>query len=514
MVALLLLAGSLAITSCTKEEGKRFRLVVDGPEKTFLGTNHITFWSQGDALYVNGDNFVTVSETGSDTYAQSDVVIAPINNKFYAFYGGRATNINTRMVLPASQKFGYSMSDNYTYDASVLNSPMAGVGEEGGNVTILFSNLFSLLELSVPIANSTNSYSITITELDPTNNMPLAGDFESEYTADGWSTICTGNASYTLTVQKSTSGTEIYVPIPSGSHKLKIQVVSNLVTLGKAEMTSQSYTFKAGCYYKISTLPQTPENAPLLPYPVSDGSNAYFFGKGNMSYDHDRNPKWILETNQWDITIYHITSNSATDPTGYSGLLAWMPSTTGNPAALNNSISNGPLVAGGYARLLGEDATLLNTWHVPTQAQWESILGLGTGQTAKWGYVRINNGGTIYKGLIILPDPSLATTYGISLGTTYTYNATWSEVPLIASAQFLELETLGAIFLPVTGYAEIKGNSGQYNDDGYGYYRAATNVNGANSKVLQFRCDMFPTASAEKKYGEGVAVRLMRIISQ
>lgn len=510
MVALLLLAGSLAITSCTKEEGKRFRLVVDGLEKTFWGTNHITFWSQGDALYVNGDNFVTVSETGSDTYAQSDVVIAPINNKFYAFYGGRATNINTRMVLPASQKFGYSMSDNYTYDASALNSPMAGVGEEGSNVTILFSNLFSLLELSVPIANSTNSYSITITEIDPTNNMPLAGDFESEYTANGWSTSCIANASYTLTVQKSTSETKVYIPIPAGGHKLDIQINA----LCHAAQNS-NYTFKSGHYYAISTLPNTPESAPLLPYPFGDDDNSYFFGKGNMSYVAARNPQWRLEPNQWDTTMYVPGTNDCLQ----SSQLSWMIQGLLNPANLNNGGSvTGLLYPQGYASLLGVDNAELDNWKVLTRAQWRLILGLD-GSNPRWAYVKISytkNGNNLdQNGLLIVPSGASGGS-GYTLGQTYSND--WTDVPTITSSYFEgTLEPQGCIFLPAYGYVNHTGGAGTWTNNGNGYYRTAdpVNANGTGSRtyVLYFTPTATPNTTQTIQYGAGASVRLVYVAS-
>lgn len=523
LFSMLLCACAMLMTGCKKDQDQRFKLVIaDQPQhKTSLGDGYTTNWQVGDQVYINGttaNDILTIGTAGNQyTWASTEgLSITPINGNYYAFYAGERVSNVSASIDATEQKFNFTMPSTYTYNPDNLHSPMAAMAADNrGTVVLNFYNLCSLLELEVPKASANVSYTITITDVNQAT--PLSGDFTSSYNGSAWvTTAAVGNTNnYQLTITHNTPETKIYIPIPAGPHKLNIRIND----VFKALQQGENYTFNPGCYYPISTVPATPETdiaGDLLPYPISDGSNSYYFGKGNMTYNHDANPQWRLESNQWDYTLYGITGTDANGPTGVSGSLALMVNTTANPAALNNRIS-GTMSEAGYATLLGEDASLVNNWKVPSEAQWTSILGsLSTPSTAKWAYVRINDNNRLINGMIIFPNRTDCPST-IALGQTYTVSGNnqtvvWpNTVPEISAADFEALETRGAIFLPAAGWADHSGKNGTWNDDGKGHYRTfAANSGGNKSTVMIFDYANFPSFDQNAQNGAGYSVRLMR----
>lgn len=510
--AFLLFIGATTFTSCQKEEGQLFRLSITDQQKTTLGSSHQTYWSSDDAIYVNGlANVLNVTQAGGETWtATADTRIDAIDGHYYAFFAGRSTA--TSASLSADGKsYSFSTTNAYTYDPTHLNSPMAGVGVAGSeNVTIYFSNLFTMLEIDAPISSATNPCVITITELDDVNNAPLAGDFVATFAGDDIVTTCTGNGSYSLTITKTTPETKVCIPLPAGNHKLDI-FINQLYSATQ----STTYNFKSGYYYNVKTIHANHEN--VVPYPFPVGDSLFFFGKGNMSYIESRDPQWLLEPNQWDTTLYTIGTNGVTR----SGQLVWMTQSVVNPASMNNGSSvKGPLYPQGYAALIETNTDLLNNWTIPSRNQWAAVLGLGT-PNPHWAYCQISytKYGTTHttNGLIFAPETSTLTNAGLSLGT-YSYSS-WSATPMLTSSEFEALEAQGAIFLPACGTVKHQGNNGTYNvavggnggNDGHGWYRCSNKEHEAQSVVLHFNCNMVPVTerNSNTQLGDGICVRLL-----
>lgn len=517
--AMLLCTGVMLMTSCNKDDQQIFRLIVnDNHAKTSLGEGYTTLWQANDQILINSSP-LTITVDGIDNnqqvWATAEQPLDPINDQFYAFYAGRATDV-TSNVTDAAQSYSFSMPSSYTYVPGTLQSPMAGNGTYPGNdpvttVTVHFGNLFSLLELEVPMAPAGSSYTITLTETNTANN-PLAGDFTTTYNGSTWSTICTGNASYSLTITYNSSETTIYVPIPAGNHMLDIAM-----TLPGGAQQTQPYTFQAGYYYQINTLPGTPAGGEVIPYPFPTDDGGYaFFGKGNMVFDASHTPNWFLEPNQWDWSQFTVSGKSAS----LSSSLSWMTSQNQHPENPNNGGTvHGDMYPQGYATLLNDNVHTTN-WTTPSQSEWSNFLGLGANQDAKWAYVKINHNGTIYNGLFISPSTSI-THSAISYGTTYTTNTTasnppqrhhWDNVPTMTSADFSALEMQGCLFLPAYGYVEHHGNLGQINQASTndGYYRTSTATQSATASVMHFWPGTAP-AFEELHRGDGVSVRLFFI---
>lgn len=516
--AVLLVAGVSVFTSCKKEEGQIFRLTIANPDKTSLGANHETQWQEGDVIYINGDNTLTVNVSNNYCYAAGEQTIDPVNDKFYAFYGGRATSV-TNSITADAQSYSFTMPSSYTYSSTDLLSPMAGVGNNSnGNVTVVFNNLFTMLEFDVPIANASSPYTITITEKDQVNNMPLAGNFTTSYENNQWVTRCTGDASYSLEITKNTTETRVSIPIPAGNHKLDIWINAAY----KATMNGDSYNFQAGVYYPIKTLVDLPQE--IIPWPFPGGGDSvFFFGKGNLCYHEWETPNWRLEHNQWDTTNYVTTTNHT-----QTSQVVWQISSTINPTSLNNGGTvTGAALNHSYAVLVDPNIAHLDKWMLPTRSHWSIVLGIGN-PTPNWAYAKISYTKTIgnqtqnltQNGLLIVPPGTDLTGTNIQLGHIYATGttvsaSTWNDVPTLTSADFEALEKHGVIFLPAFGFVEFKGNAGTWKNDYCGYYRTADPVNaggtGAWTYVLKFAPNDVPSTSATIKFGEGGAVRLLYV---
>lgn len=512
--AVLLVAGVSVFTSCKKEEGQIFRLTIANPDKTSLGANHKTQWQEGDVIYINGDNTLTVNVSDNYCYAAGEQTIDPVNDKFYAFYGGRATSV-TNSITADAQSYSFTMPSSYTYSSTDLLSPMAGVGNNSnGNVTVVFNNLFTMLEFDVPIANATSSYTITITELDDVNNMPLAGNFTTSYENNQWVTRYTGDASYSLEITKNTNETRVSIPIPAGNHKLDIWINAAY----RATMATNSYNFLAGVYYPIKTLVDLPQK--IIPWPFPGGGDSvFFFGKGNLCYHEGENPTFRLEHNQWDTTSYIPTSTIGHTQTSQ---VVWQISTTLPTQSQNNGGSvTGAAVNHTYSILI-DPTSHLDKWVLPTRSHWSNVLGLGEGASPNWAYAKItytkNNQNLTQNGLLIVPpgtDLPSTIELGHTYGTSGTVSAsTWNNVPTLTSTEFEALEQHGVIFLPAFGYVNFTRSNGQHVDDYCGYYRTADPVNpggtGAWAWVLKFAPND-PPAIAQQKFGDGIAVRLLYV---
>ena len=166
---------------------------------------------------------------------------------------------------------------------------------------------------------------------------------------------------------------------------------------------------------------------------------------------------------------------------------------TDNDWGVNCSISNG-----GSSR---------NLWRTLTKDEWVYLINTRDGASGKWAKATV--AGT--KGLIIVPDewncPSniISLTYGSS--SRYTSNT-------INATTWQNLEALGAIFLPVTGYLSPTWNI--KNTKTIGYYWTSTLArynSGSYAYRLSFANDASPSVSTEydiSYWKRGFAVRLVR----
>lgn len=529
--AMLLCAGAMLMTGCNKDKEQVFHLTInDNEAKTHLGEGYTTWWDEGDTVYINGSDMIIINgETGDfnpngQVWVKPDVTLEPVNGQFYAFYAGRGTNV-VPSVTEDTQSYTFTMPSSYTYDASILQSPMAGIGTYQGNdpntqIDVPFQNLFALLELTVPIANDALSYDIEITEFGgaETNPVPLSGNFIATCNNGIWSAAYANDNSGSnyLTITKNTGETKVFIPIPAGNHTLNIYV-----NPGAYNQMKVTYGFQAGKYYKVALVDTT-----IIPIPIPiDDTTVVYAGTGNIRYFHANSGSlpvgWSLEENQWDTTNYWAENKQALK----SSQISWMPNADCRPENLDNGGSvHGTYYVYGYPSLLGITDT---HYRVLTMDEWTAVLGLNA-TTKNYAYVsitytkRVIDATNTYgrevnltqNGMILLPPGTDAYFAGTGITRGQTYNS-WDDAPVITSEEFEELESHGCSFLPAFGYVYHHGNSGVYADNGEGYYRTSTpgspDGSGSFAYVLHFTPSTAPVFSTDIHYGAGVAVRLFYV---
>ena len=185
------------------------------------------------------------------------------------------------------------------------------------------------------------------------------------------------------------------------------------------------------------------------------------FSKGNLQYTQSTNT-WSFAENQWDyIGTDNVTGGSVTsDP--YDGnskygtaladkvdLFGWSTSATnfGVSTSIDNGDYWGTFIDWGTNRI-GIDAP--NTWRTLTQDEWEYMLNTRNNAEALVGIAQVNG----VNGLIFLPDNwvcpegiTFKSGYHSSYGTEY-----YAAYQTFTAEQWSKLESVGAVFLPITGY--------------------------------------------------------------
>ncbi|MCQ2294590.1 MAG: hypothetical protein MJZ67_02955 [Bacteroidales bacterium] len=558
--AIAAMATAALMTACQKEEtGYKFLLSIQKPTgaKTTIDTNHDTHWKNGDVVNINGQDITVTVSTSDQVYGTSPDPITSFNNKYYAFYAGRATTSDDYYQLSESTaSYTYTLSNDFKINASELQAPMAGVATATSNVvSISMQNLCPLLEVTV----GKTACVITITELDEAHNTPLSGTFTTTYNNGSWETQCDMNAthSYELKVRKFDENETIYIPIPAGNHKLQI-------TLGGFGSITQNEThnYLASHYYPIGG-----NLIPIVPY-IYDN---FYFGNGNFLTYKEGTSNWAqggsifrLEQNQYDTTGFYAVGQGHNDlAIARSGHIVWIGQNLDNldPSTLNNnSIStHGAMEVHAYGYLIENlDAAKAAHWFCPTAIDWKKAIG-GFSQTntdavndqsstsnARWAYVKIsyNYKDTIQGhnttpeektigGLMFIPDNSVkevvapyvsrtdlawGTTYGESSGNQLAHidqTSIWSNnrynIPNLTAAEFKIWESVGAVFLPCSGYVTHSGN-GRYYNNGVGVYRTCTGAsNGNTSFILYLDPAQAPkiTSAFGFQNGEAGSVRLI-----
>lgn len=436
IISFAFVAAFMLMTSCTKEEGNIYRLKIHqytSADKTSLGTDGTTLWSDGDVIYVNGtDNTVPISNAGANcsTEISQDVLL---DDRLYCFYAGNSTMAGFDAT---TKTFTYTMPSIINYDGTKLNAPMVGAND-GNDVD--FENICTMLKLEflkIPT-------SITITS----ENTAISGaGFTARYNGSSWSvtTPAATDDNKTITISNNNYMPYVYVPLPAGNHKLTI-TATNVDT---KEMTSSVVMVK-NTIYPIHF---------AHPFSVSATKKVYF-SPGNLIFNNTENA-WSFAENQWGyIGSDNVSSSYVANvidlfcwgTSGYyseiinTNLNQWAPR---NPfiryvSSMSgfNSTSDGRdikktnydwgwynrVVNGGYSNQL---------WFAMSKSEWEYLLS----RENKKGFAQVNG----VNGLIILPD-DFPNNMNINQTTGYTSNSytpdTWSE-----------LEKAGAVFLPAAGY--------------------------------------------------------------
>ena len=464
--AMLLIAGTFMMAGCNKDNDRTYKLVADefqGTSKTTID-NNFSIWSSGDVVNINGQGTLSVDNTGRYWKVTLTDQITTDNGVF-ACYAGRN---NSSSFDATDNAFTYSLPNTFAYTGNELKCPMVGVAN--GNV-INFSNVCALLKLTYATLPSQIVISETL------DDAHLAGSYTATY-ADGQWTVTENGSNTATTLTVSTTATTVYVPIPAGNHKLRIQNTINGLT--KSKLMNQSLNFEIGKVYSLSGSAAPTANGQYSINPTQKVS----FARGNLQYV---NGVWKFADEQY-IAFGSNQSNSQRDLLFFS--------TTDAQSQYGTPDRYYPRSGSGTYK--GWD-DLFEGYYCLNQSEWEYLLFSRPNQSYSFAYAGFQTGSNTYSyGVILFPDGFTANDWPTDAGTRPSvinadmgsngYASTWRNNKLFTSySQWEALEAVGCTFLPCTGYVSGSNNYtvADYGDPGCAYYWAPSDD---TETRIKFRC--------------------------
>lgn len=500
-------------------------------------THHFAYWHDGDKVMING-----VEKTVSVTTNDDNQTIAAINgvaveDNYYAIYpcdkvvsSPVPTTAFPSILMPQVQI--YETVDGH----QLINAPMAAYSSNTGRRTLNFTNLCSLIEVTLPEEKKVAYIQVT------SNNHYLWG----EATISGESTpSLTINDTYmannyytdnhTVILDCSTNGSNgsnnngtaangvqgvgpFYVVVPANDYEnLKVEVyiyengsdnTRRVVKRYSAEATvpagstTVNTNIASNMIYHIK-MPNTLETVqPSYPglgvgeFSVS-ATKKVRFSQGNLQYLASKG-MWRFAPNQWDI-IGNAEGNTTASPDRESQD-AWIDlfgyGTSGktyngnsyspcryqlNAYGPSMNISNIPFDWG--VNEISNGGNQPNKWRTLTASEWEYLVNsnypTSTVRTGKCGMASVTYGGNTYKGLVLVPDTYNGLTFG------------YQEYKTIIQSQWETYSEKGCIFLPCAGkrsnltVTEDYISVGTSNAEEDGYYWSSTWRNGYNASVFK-----------------------------
>ena len=246
--------------------------------------------------------------------------------------------------------------------------------------------------------------------------------------------------------------------------------------------------------------PVTPENGVLSGKFSVSATTQVQFSQGNLQYQASTNT-WRFAEHQYDL-IGSDNSNISASYSGWIDLFGWG---TGNaPTKSSTDYSDYSTFTDWGVNAISNGGNTANTWRTLTKDEWVYLFNTRTNASSKYGVASVNG----VNGLVILPDswvlPSgcsfvagLATSYG----TEY-----FASVNTYTAAQWSQMESAGAVFLPAAG--DHLGTSVNYVGS-YGGYWSATPRGTDNAYNLYFDSNYLnPQNYYYRNYGP--SVRLVR----
>lgn len=455
----------------------------------------------------------------------SDVTNGSFSGDYYAFSPASIYESPTSVTLPAT----------YSTDAegNLIGFPMSA---KSSSTLLKFKNLCGMvcLQLSTP---STITY---IRKITLTTNQKVNGTFSvsggNAPTLSYTGTPTDQEKSVTLkTLVDISTSHDFFIPLPEGTYSsliIKLYTADGktctLTLVGKNPLNVVRSQF--------TVIDLTPTETFSLNFTRATGAKGGFFSvsstqkvqfsQGNLQYrakdENNVSHHWRFAENQYD----HIFINNTTSLTDYSeNSTSWVDlffwGTSGNnslyPHNLNSTFNTSTDIAGtnndwGVNCSISNGGSSRNLWRTLTKDEWVYLLNTRAGASGKWAKATV--AGT--KGLILVPDEWNCPSTIISL--TYGSSSRFTSNPIDA-ATWQNLEALGAIFLPLTGFLSYSqktytwqitqtDRSSFYWTSTFSHYNA-----GPYAYRLSFLDETDPSASTENDFAfwkRGFAVRLVR----
>lgn len=534
---LAIVAVLFAICSCQKETTTVLRATIsqfnsnDG--KVYLHDDFVN-WHVDDELWVNN-----CPATISGTVSPFTVAVEGLESAetYYAVYPKAYSTMQSAssatVTIPAVQKY---RTDNA--GRQIIDAPMAAkqVRQEGVT-TLKFYNLCSLFEVNptvVPVGATIKSISV----FNIANNFAGAAingtatvDFTQTPIAIG--AVANGTRATKLEVNAvHTQGRKYYVavaPVQGAQFQVVVDFETSSHNLGVAQVKQANATNNLPAN-KIAPIDLTSSYDPYF--------GGYYVSPGNVQcyVDDNGNYRYRFAAHQWEM---YGNSNLTLNESGEvinNGALAFpidlFPyGQTGDPTArtfasvhhqeMVDFVENSAHIPCDFE--IGVPAL---EWRVPHQEQTMGVLtknegtidasvtagALTLGKDATMATITVTDdphGHTTHAGLVLLPDDYPGTRFAVGDGDVANIS--------FGAEEWLLMESLGAIFLPLAGQIQpVSNNSYEWNGNhstGMGFYTLKDPANGQNCHYLLLNdvSNRDFTYIANRSGGEGArAFRLIR----
>lgn len=449
--SLALIVGLVSMTSCKKEEtqgnGTQFRATMEActsqDGKTVLN---------GTALeWVSTDQIAIYGTAGAGIYTatpQTPATVAVFDNvsgetgdaPFRAFYPTTLTTDGVNITLPTAQTY---------VEGSINNFPMYA---ESNDNELAFKNLCGVLKLHLTKANISIS-SITITaarEINGTWSVDHnSGNPELEYVSGGTNTTTLTCA----TPQSIAEGKDFYIYLPEESYS-GLQITMNTDDNRYCVKTANTTINVSRSQYTLITLGETLVFRPVGSkgglFTINADGDQVWFAQGNLQYQASTET-WRFAENQYDY-VGSDNSNISATYSGWIDLFGW--GTGNNPTLSSQNNSDYYTFVDWGSNAISNGGNVPNSgWRTLSQPEWDYLFNtranttnLGTAN-ARYAKGRVNN---VY-GVILFPDGYTHPT-GVTAptGINARGSAGWSGNNY-SLAQWVEMESVGAVFLPAAG---------------------------------------------------------------
>jgi len=510
---------AIAATSCQKEnvaqDGSQFYAIMENcgnNAKTSLSGTHVN-WVEGDEVMIYGSDqaglYSATPNTDDARSATLNVSTQPAQGRPYrAIYPASAAVSATSFSIPAVQE---------SEDGNLASTfPMYA---QSNDENLAFKNLCGVLKIHLQQTGATVSRIILTAaeEINGTFNIDNSGEEPAIAYAEGGTTtttlICT-------TPQDISNGKDFYIYLPAGDYSgLNIKIQNAGYGVEKDAPADAVVTIERSKYSTLGfnslNMPVPPDNGIWGLYSVSDNQQVWI-SSGNLQFKNvgsytgvdnvSHTGTWRFAEHQYDHIGYaghlgNVTggNNSRSDSWidlfgwGTSGYNAAAPLPRPAADALYNIIGDNDIAGTNYdwgVYVIG------NGWRVMTADEWDYLFG-GEKRTYKSG------GATVcgVQGRVLIPDvwngPSITSAFA------YTSNVYTAE-------KWAEMESYGAVFMPITGYKSsanasiyISFDQGCYWTGSFAYNKSAYTSMFTNSG------EAYGAANPRKFEGQ-LAVRLVK----
>jgi hypothetical protein len=238
------------------------------------------------------------------------------------------------------------------------------------------------------------------------------------------------------------------------------------------------------------------------------------FSKGNLQYTQSTN-SWSFANTQYETLGTDNVIGGSVSPDSGSGdskdgsalaekidLFGWSTASTyfGVSTSENYEDYSGPFVDWGTNQI-GNDAP--NTWRTLTYDEWNYLRNSRSNASSLCGVAQVNG----VNGFILLPD-NWTCPAGITFKSGFSSNYGvdyYADHQSFTADQWENLETAGAVFLPITGARNASHVSGV----GAGYYSSATTDSSYGMCCFNFIA-MQAEALCDYPRSYGMSVRLVK----